>query len=83
MILTFEDVSALQLLHSWSLTQSPAEKHQNHVLDHFHSISKVSVTVSDQQRAPVSVSGDPAIRACYRRTLRPISRLNIAEDHHI
>lgn len=62
-ILTFEDVSALQLLHCWSLTQSPAEKHQNHVLDHFNAVSKVSVTVSAQQRGsrdPRMLRGNPA-----------------------
>ncbi len=33
--LTFQDVPALQLLHVRSLAQPPAEKHQNHVLNHF------------------------------------------------
>lgn len=32
--LTLQDVAALQLLHVRSLAQPPAEKHQNHVLDH-------------------------------------------------
>lgn len=33
-ILTLEDVAALELLHCRPLAQSPAEKHQNYVLDH-------------------------------------------------
>ncbi len=33
--LTFQDVPTLQLLHIRSLAQPPAEKHQNHVLNHF------------------------------------------------
>lgn len=32
--LTFQDVPTLQLLHIRSLAQPPAEKHQNHVLNH-------------------------------------------------
>jgi len=64
-ILTFEDVSALQLFHRWSLTQSPAEKHQNHVLDHFHAISKsvcdslISVSVGIPR--PAHVTGEPCV----------------------
>lgn len=32
--LTFQNVPTLQLLHIRSLAQPPAEKHQNHVLNH-------------------------------------------------
>lgn len=32
--LTLQDVAALQLLHGRPLAQSPAEKHQDYVLDH-------------------------------------------------
>lgn len=35
--LTFQDVPTLQLLDIGSLAQPPAEKHQNHVLNHFDS----------------------------------------------
>lgn len=35
--LTLQDVAALQLLHVRSLAQPPAEKHQNHVLNHVDS----------------------------------------------
>lgn len=74
-ILTFEDVSALQLLDCRSLAQSPAEKHQNHILDHFQSLKS-------PQQSPISCVGIPALRACYRRFPRAISRLNISKDHH-
>lgn len=37
--LTLENVAALQLLHVRSLAQPPAEKHQNHVLNHVASLS--------------------------------------------
>lgn len=33
-LLTLQNVPALQLLHCRPLAQSPAEKHQNYVLDH-------------------------------------------------
>lgn len=36
MPLTLQDVPTLQLLHGRSLAQSPAEKHQNYVLDHVY-----------------------------------------------
>lgn len=35
--LTLQNVAALQLLHVRSLAQPPAEKHQNHVLNHVDS----------------------------------------------
>lgn len=33
-LLTFQDISSLQLLHGWSLAQPSAEKHQDYVLHH-------------------------------------------------
>lgn len=39
-LLTLQDVPALQLLHGRPLAQSPAEKHQNYVLDHLLSSTR-------------------------------------------
>lgn len=68
LVLTLEDVAALQLLHRGPLAQPPAEEHQNDVLNHVYGRAASAESRSTERRDPrIQAPKRAPLLACTQR----------------